>query len=374
MNILLLYGADYQLHWGRSQNFANALAKLGHQIIYINHIKAMTTSNLFNFLKKPVEITDNVFLYSDIPGLPHFRFPFLKIFSALMQPLYLWRILLKKKKFDLVIVYGVPPIPKVFQKFFLRYINTSCIIYDCADDKVSSSRDFFSESASKIAGIRETELVRNVDGVTAINLQNINRLNIPPEKPWQIVPNGIDLNLFTLPESKSPRKLPFKLVYIGAINDRLNIDKIKQLLHKNRDRLELHFYGKFHEVINEFKDIENFNFHGYIEYKKLPEILHKYDFGFIPYRDIESIRMSSPLKLLQYFACGLPVLSFYFKNIYTFDGRVVVIDTDLPDDLMDLEIGDLSFLSQYNWETCIRKLIDFCEYIKKHSGLPLDAK
>ena len=365
MKILLLYGADYQLSWGRSQNMARALAKQGHEVTYINHIKPASVRNVLNFLHKPVLVEENLLLYPDIPGLPQGKLPWLAIFNALLQPLYLWRVLKYVQKFDLLITYSVPLVPIFLQKALFGLFEKRVHVYDCADDKVSSARDLFSHKIALLVEKKEKNLLKFVDAVTAINTHNIERLELPLTMPNKAIGNGVDLDLFKqlspAPKMDSPLK---KVVYIGAINDRLDVEKIVKLLQHNHRRLEIHFYGNRHPVLKRLQKEKNFFYHGYAPYEELPSILSEYHYGLLPYRDIQSIRMSFPLKTLQYLACGLPVLAFSYKGINTFEGRVSLIEKELPESIDSSWIEGRRFLQGYTWDAMAKQFADFYQKLK----------
>lgn len=369
MKILLLYGADYKLAWGRSQNMARAFAALGHEVMYVNHIKPASYTNIFNFIQKPSPIVKNLLLYPDIPGLPQARFSWLTILNAFLQPVYLWRILKFYQQYDLTIIYGVPPVPISLQTYFFRLLKGKIILYDCADDKVSLFRDQYSNKIASQVEKMETNLVQLVDAVTAINKHNLARLNLAPAMPCKVIGNGVDLELFKpLPSPRNTPPPPYKIVYIGRIDNQIDTDKILKLLQQNHSILEIHFYGKAHTTLEPLQNETNFFYHGYVPYEKLPKVLSGYHFGLLPYRDTQTIRLSFPLKILQYLACDLPVLAFYYREINTFGGRVYLIDDKLPEIIANLKVHNRNFLEEYSWRSMARQMINFIQTITVSSN------
>jgi glycosyltransferase involved in cell wall biosynthesis len=369
VRILLVFGADWRLGWGRSQNLTRALARLGHEVHYINPIKPLWGPGLGAFWRSPTRAEPGIWVHPDTAGLPYVRYPWTLKPTVWMQRLLQRHALASHQRWDLLIFYGVPP--GDILDLFLRKAQASVRIYDCADDKVESARDLLSPAAARKVEAWEAKLVDAVDGVTAINAQNLERLARGRPLPQRVITNGVDLELFR-PVDGVPRNARSG-VYVGTLNDRLDVDRLLRVFHSAEDTHEFHFYGHMEPVVERLRSASNFVYHDYVHYRELPGVLSRHGFGLLPYRDLVSIRRSDPLKTLQYWASGLPALAFRWGSQQTFGGRLQVLEGDtLPDELRPPP--DRAFLEGHSWIDRARRLVDFVRDLSSRVGRQLPSE
>jgi glycosyltransferase involved in cell wall biosynthesis len=363
LRILLVFGADWRLGWGRSQNLARALALLGHEVHYINSIKPLLGSGLGAIWRSPAETEPGIWVHPDSVGLPYVRYPWTLKPTVWMQRLLHRRALASHQRWDLLIFYGVPP--GEILDLFLRSVRACLRIYDCADDKVESARDLVSPAMARKVEAWESQLVDAVDGVTAVNAQNLERLARGRRIPQRVIANGVDLELFH-PVPGMPRDNRSG-VYIGRINETLDVERLLRVFGSVRETHQFHFYGRMNPVVARLHQARNFAFHDYVEYRDLPKVVSRYGFGLLPYRDVELVRRSDPLKTLQYWACGLPALAFRWESQQTFGGRLQVLEGDtLPDEIRPPP--DRAFLEGHSWIDRARRLVDFVAGLSARVG------
>ncbi len=150
-----------------------------------------------------------------------------------------------------------------------------------------------------------------------------------------IVSNGVDYNHFQKKNIVFDEKfwaIPRPIIgYIGVIGDRIDFDLLEYLA-KNNPQKSFVLIGPcwpkyFRRIRSSFKDIKrlkkmsNVYFLGPRPYKDSPFYIRHFDVGIIPHKFSPFIQYTSSLKLLEYLACGLPVVSTpvsgakKFKNI-----------------------------------------------------------
>lgn len=134
-------------------------------------------------------------------------------------------------------------------------------------------------------------------------------------------PHGVDLNRFThaqMPKPPEYSRLSSPIaVYVGSIEGWFDYE----LLAKAANRLpQISFVviGPFHQK-NLFSDIPNIHLLGPRPYNEIPAYLQWADVGLIPFstdmRYKKLVDGINPIKLYEYFAAGLPVISSSWEEI-----------------------------------------------------------
>lgn len=144
-------------------------------------------------------------------------------------------------------------------------------------------------------------------------------------KKTLFVPNGVDFDFFQINESKAKRDNHLKgipepvFLYSGMIDSRLDFSLIRQAARKLPD-----FSFVFAGPIQTNMDLHNFTknifFLGTIPHQDLPELMYYSTAGIIPFNvneKMDLIKGIRPLKLLEYMAAGLPVISARWPELET---------------------------------------------------------
>ena len=173
---------------------------------------------------------------------------------------------------------------------------------------------------SKAAVHIERRLIKTADKViyTALKLENeVKALN----KNCVYVPNGVDFNkfqgTFSKPKIFNTLKKPIA-IYIGAIENWFDFDLLNYISNELPNMSFLIIGNVKYKPAN-FKSIEskkNVTFYGQIENRLVPHYLKYSTLGIIPFkRDLDLVQSISPLKLYEYLASGLPVVSTRWEEL-----------------------------------------------------------
>jgi glycosyltransferase involved in cell wall biosynthesis len=123
----------------------------------------------------------------------------------------------------------------------------------------------------------------------------------------QLLLNGCDPDKFI---SESRASGPITIGYVGKIGSRLDIGLISNI---SRDFPQLRFVfagpilnGEFQKL---FKQRKNIDYLGDVPYEAVPNLLASFDLGWIPHSVGENEVGGDAIKLYEYRASGLPVLT-----------------------------------------------------------------
>jgi len=344
MRILILCGASYELGWGRSQNLARELALQGNDVFYLNEISPLISKDTLS-KRHPVSSKEGVSLFYQF-GLPSVRIPFLKPADRKLLTKQLTKIIDTIQNVDVLIYYGVPA--PWMTEYISGRLDHTLSIYDCADDKKATFTDLQSKAHGIAVEKWEQHLISHVDFSVGMSESVCSQLKEKSKKPVYRIENGVDLKLFTeLNTCNKSRTKTHRVVYAGAINGRTDIDRLKMFAEKSNVVIDL--YGNSHPVLNAISKCRNITYKGLVSYYSLPQILAKYEYGLLPYKNIESIRNSSPLKVLQYLASGLKVISFPFPVWPDLSSFVQIIENTLSDDDVSETLSSSNMLRSYSW-------------------------
>ena len=159
-----------------------------------------------------------------------------------------------------------------------------------------------------------------VDGQTAITCRLAKALEYPTGRRLGAWPSGAGLEQFE--PAKAGRmwltaEAPVRLVYIGTVSDERHLLELCQAVHMVRregldvvltvvgdgqQRAELEAYAEEH-------DLGAIEIKPAVPYAIVPELLMTADVGVLPFPNEPKFQVSSPIKLFEYLAAGMPVLA-----------------------------------------------------------------
>lgn len=167
---------------------------------------------------------------------------------------------------------------------------------------------------------RERALIRRADLVLVTSEELLKRKSgINPYTYW--VPNAVDYERFA--RAAADRKPPADIAglarpwlgYVGAINDKLDLDLLVQIADCHTDGT-LVLVGPVRvstpdgqRGIAALQARPNVRLVGRVPVDQVAVYMAVCDVGLLPYRDNEWTKNIDPLKLYEYLACGLPVVS-----------------------------------------------------------------
>ncbi|MEZ3159170.1 glycosyltransferase [Microbacterium sp. BWT-B31] len=208
-------------------------------------------------------------------------------------------------------------------------------------------------------------------GVVAVSRQILER--IAPTGPAEVVPNGVEPAEWLRPQPEPPAwlaRIPGpRAVYVGTLDSRLDVDGIASLARARPD-LQIVLLGPLPDptYIAALARSENVHVHPSVGREQLIATLRNADVCLVAHRRTALTEAMSPLKLYEYLAAGVPVLSIDLPPVRGVSDRVLLVDTvadfaDVVDDALGLgaaaEADRRAFVAANSWAARHERVIAF---------------
>jgi len=211
--------------------------------------------------------------------------------------------------------FGADIVINAFNPFFgnaIPQIFPGCpVIYYCYDNIAASNW------ASKHGAWLEQQFAAKVNA--AVFSSDALKENKAWQIPGYVVKNGVDIRMFskiTAPpvNNLSANKNNKIIGYVGTIDDRLDFTMLEKLA-MNNPVFDFHFIGRvITSKAEALKALPNVTCFGAVEPEKLPVLMQHFEAAMIPFVKNEFTRNIYPMKVNEYLAMGIPVVSTSFAQ------------------------------------------------------------
>lgn len=302
-----------------------------NQVLWVNYhasrAPTASTSDLFYIAKKLKQV---------VAGIKSPR-PNLHVLTPLVVPLPSSRAAKKLNRMLLVqqirqALRKVAAGPVQFWSFtpdvsyLLGLFHEEKVIYYCVDDH----SQFTGYDVSQVLAEEEV-LCRKADLVVTTSLA-LQDAKAPFNANTLLLPHGVDYEHFSqalaedLPAPDDIASIPHpRLGFFGLIRDWVDLDLVAELA---RRRPEWHFVMVGDSTIDlaGYRSLSNLHFLGRKPYQELPAYCRAFDVGLIPFK-INALTLAvNPIKLREYLAAGLPVVSSPLPEVALYDRWVKVAE------------------------------------------------
>ncbi len=206
--------------------------------------------------------------------------------------------------------------------------NERKLFYYCYDE-ISQAR-----WASKHGAWEEKQFLKNVDGVI-VSSQGLFSAKSKINNNCYLIKNGVDIELFTkareiktaIDNQADKRK---KVIgFLGTFDDRIDLDLLK-LLVKELPEIQLMIVGRVLDTKAkiELEQYDNVLFTGPKTTDEIPDVVAKFDIGIIPFVKNKFTRNIYPMKINEYLAMGIPVITTDFASLSEFGKIIYLAKTD----------------------------------------------
>lgn len=250
---------------------------------------------------------------------------------------------------------------------FCPFSWADTVTYFGRDDWLSSEarRAYWPAYAAAYRQISESEV-----GVAAVSQQIIDRID--PRGPATVVPNGVDPGEWSGPRPAAPDWLAAipgpRAIYVGTIDNRLDVEGVAALARQRPD-LHVILLGPTPDpdYTRPLRHVPNVHQHAGVGRRELVAALRNCDVSLLSHRRTALTEAMSPLKVYEYLAAGLPVVSIDLPPVrgihdrVTFSARTADMGPQIDEALARGPLSDAdrqTFVDGNSWSSRHRAVLD----------------
>ena len=297
---LLFYPmTDWHARIQRTQHLARAFAAMGYRVICLSpHLgREFESTPLFDSAHRLSRLEENIFeLHVRLSREPVYHHRLLAADEETIIADAIARVLPKRGR--AIQLVSFPLWAGVAHHF--RKQAAFPLIYDCHD---------LLSGFQNVAGTlvdAEKNLLQNAD-LVLFSSQGL-KDRYPAVQKSMLVRNAVNADWCQPPATRSS---PAAAVagYVGALDSWFDIEAVEQSAARYPN-CRFILAGRIeHESIRRLSQLPNVELTGEIPYQRVPEMLAQFVAALIPFRINPLTLMTNPIKLYEYFSCGLPVVS-----------------------------------------------------------------
>jgi len=191
----------------------------------------------------------------------------------------------------------------------IGHLGERMVVYHCVDEYAE-----FSGVDTEAIRRLEASLVRRAD-VVLTSSEKLRDERLPLNARTHFVQHGVDLAHFARaldPRTQIPddlERLPGPIVgFIGLLADWVDVALIRAVAEAHPE-CSVALVGKVDTDVSSLRGLPNVHFLGRKPYTEIPGYCRGIDVGIVPFRMNALTMRANPLKLREYLAAGLPVVS-----------------------------------------------------------------
>ncbi|MFH0794148.1 MAG: glycosyltransferase [bacterium] len=306
-----------------NHQYAALFEKHGFQVLWISHYvspfhllknRKRNLEKLKLWWRKGMQRTPMLREYCPLTLLPYYKAPILKSFTVLRRSLD----------------FCIPPVQHVFDRFGFQRPDLvwigNPVFCELVPKKVAPRKLFvrIADDNSKFYDVPESiieaenRLLKKADCIFATSTPLFERLKKTFDGKVRYLPNGVDYDFFARPRGGIPTEYEGisskKVIYVGALQRWFDVALVEKLV---RDNPQTHFFliGELHIDLSGLSRAPNCHVLGPRPYESIPQYLQAADVAIIPFKYTDLIRSVSPIKLYEYCAAGVPVVSRWWDEL-----------------------------------------------------------
>ena len=331
MTILCFGQQDWDYCWTAKQQLMTRLARRGHRILYVNPDLSdgldgrsqWAAPNWRTRIPGLEEVQDglHVLTQGSVPA------GFGRRVSAKLR---LWGIRAACAHLQMFAPVALALRPD--RLWLMRAASPAAMAYYAVDEWTGFGG--LSEASRQHLRAREEDLLREVDVALAVSPRLVERFRLIQPNTHHLE-NGADVEHFSpaalrrAPRHEAVAALPGpRIGFVGQVDERLDQDLVLSLADA-RPQWHLVLAGRVKPGVDVSRLRARGNIHllGYQPYQRLPGVLRDIDVCIVPYHRTPLTESCNPLKVYEYLATGLPVVSVPLDGLLSCREAVVLADT-----------------------------------------------
>ncbi len=249
-----------------------------------------------------------------------------------------------------------------------RKLGEELLLYHCYD--TIEAADWIKKHGEQL----EKQMMKMADGVI-VTSQGLYEKKKLLAKECFLVKNAVNIKLFS--KGFNPEIHEQKIIgYVGSIDDRLDYELIEYLIQKMHN-VTFIFVGRIVDRSGEriLRKYNNVLLEGNQKVTMLPNYLSKFAVGIIPFLKNEFNKGIYPLKINEYLAAGLPIVSTDFGDLTEFESVIKISESkqqffemiveELDSDTIDKKYNRLQIAEANSWEQRANEISDIIVKLEK---------
>ena len=334
--ILYISSIPWDYAWHRQQEMMSKMVEKGFEVLFVQPCAKNP------FKKATLKKEAGVWLFTP-SGLPYERV--LRIVNAYNARRARKQLIkaMKQIGFSNAILW----MDRVHGFDFSYFSKNTYVIYDLIDEILSFGR----MRNERMLISLENKVLKRADLLISSSKTLGNRKLAQCdelEKPYEFIPNGVDTERFKVDKTwDAVRDIEHpRIGFVGTISKRSLDCGLIQTIAKRNPQWNFLFIGPQDKVVQEELMAKNVHFFDRVPGEKIPEIVHSFDVGIIPYLvEKQDMDYVFPRKACEFLAAGKPVVSTPLSEMQIF-GEYAIIAKDAA----EFEKGIESALSQEGQE------------------------
>lgn len=190
----------------------------------------------------------------------------------------------------------------------MQSIGAACLLYYCYDE--IGAANWTERHVARF----EAEALKMADGLICSGSHLLAQKR-QPDQPGVQIPNGVDAMFLNVERAAATTDRPV-IGYVGSLDERIDLDLVEEVV-KSMHECDFSFTGRVQDeaISNRLSRYTNVHFNAPIAYHALPERMRHFSVGIIPFLRNELTNGIYPMKVNEYLALGLPVVSTSFGDM-----------------------------------------------------------
>lgn len=329
---IIIFGDDWGRYPSTIQHLGKVFAK-ENTLIWIGSLGLRKPSLRWNDVKRVWEKGKRIFRQRTSPGaniehrviqvhpfiLPFHNISLFYAFNMFLLRRSIRRTLRKGNYHDPVVFTSSPIVGPLIGTLGERSSH-----YLCLDDFT------LFDGAFENLGTLEQELIAKTDSCFAISEKLLTTRKTSSRHNY-FLPQGVDTVHFSPSKkriAKTMEKISKPIIgFFGLLTTWVNIELIIGAARRYPE-YQFVILGRTHVDISPLNAVRNIHYIGEVPFADLPSYARAFDVGIIPFIINDLTIACNPLKLLEYLALGIPVVSTNMPEVAKFIPHVFIADND----------------------------------------------